>query len=533
MKFFYKFLALIIVSILALACARKGRPDGGPKDEAAPIMVTAKPPYKTINFKEKDIKIYFDEYIVLKDLTKQLVVSPPLKNPPIITPQGTPSKYINIKILDTLQPNTTYTFNFGNAVQDNNENNKLENFKYIFSTGSYIDSLEIKGSVTDALIGKPNKNISVLLYKLDSTYKDSAFFKQKPNYVTNTTDSVNFHFTNIQKGKYVMMALDEEVSNYMFNPKTDKTGFLIDTILLPKDSIISTPLSIFKEVQPYVFKRGKEATKGKIQFGFEGKSTDMKVNLLSNTPENFKSFSQFEKNKDTLNFWFTPIEADSLNFTITNKEFIDSITVRLRKNKVDSLSVSSTVSGTLHLTDTLFLTTNNPITTIDETKFSLINNDTVDVAYKLKKQEINKLAILFEKIPKTSYNLTVLPKAITDVYETTNDSLNYKFNTKDSEDYGSISLNIQKETESPVIIELLVKDKVVKTLYLESSKKIEFSLLEPKEYTIRAIVDDNKNRIWDTGNFLQKIQPERIIYFPEKIPLRANWSFDKITFTIK
>ena len=138
---------LILITLFTFiisSCARKGRPEGGPKDETAPIMVTANPPYETIHFKEDNIRIYFDEYIVLKDLQKQLVVSPPMKNPPLITPQGTPSKYINIKILDTLQPNTTYTFNFGNAVQDNNENNKLESFKYVFSTGSYIDSLKIR-----------------------------------------------------------------------------------------------------------------------------------------------------------------------------------------------------------------------------------------------------------------------------------------------------------------------------------------------------------------------------------------------------
>ncbi|MBA6156209.1 Ig-like domain-containing protein [Tenacibaculum sp. S7007] len=523
---------VILFTFLIVSCARKGRPDGGPKDEDAPIMMTAKPPNETIHFDENKIRIYFDEYIVLKDLTKQLVVSPPLKNPPIITPQGTPSKYINIEILDTLKTNTTYTFNFGNAVQDNNENNKLESFKYVFSTGNYIDSLTVKGNVSEMFKRDKVKEIGVLLYRLDSTYNDSIIYKQKPNYVTSTLDSTNFEFTNLSAGKYLMLALKESSNNFMFNPKTDKIGFLADTISLPKDSLVLNPIRIFKEIQPYKFKRGKEIVKGKIQFGFEGKQTDMKVNLLSNVPESFKSFTQFEKEKDTLNYWYTPIEQDSLNFTVSNESFLDTITVRLRKKKIDSLSVSSSISRTLHLNDTLFLESNNPIVSIDKTKFSLVDKDTVDVDFELKKQEINKLAVLFKKTPKMNYKFNVYPKGLIDLYETTNDTLKYNFKTLTVEDYGSIVLDVKKETTHPVIVQLLVKDKVVKTKYISASEKVEFNLLEPKEYTVRAIIDENNNHVWDTGNFLLRKQPEHVVYFEEPFKLRANWIQNE-TFVIK
>lgn len=533
MKFFYKFLAVLFLTIFLTHCARIGRPTGGEKDEIPPIMVTAKPPYKSINFNEDEIRIYFDEYIVLKDLTKQLIVSPPLKNPPVISPQGTPSKQIKIKILDTLQPNTTYTFNFGNAVQDNNENNKLESFKYIFSTGKFIDSLKLKGTVNDALLGKLKKNINVLLYKLDTTYNDSVPYKEKPAYVTNTLDSINFEFTNIQKGKYVAMAIDEEVKDYIFNPKTDKIGFALDTINLPKDSILTKPITLFKETQPYTFKRGKEISKGKIQFGFEGEQEKLKVKLLSSVPTDFKAFEQFEKDKDTLNYWFTPIVEDSLRFIVSKSDTdLDTIKVRLRKKKIDSLSVASSVNGTLHLTDTLFLTTNNPITNIDKTKFSLVDKDTANVSYEIKQKDINKLALLFKQKPKNNYKFTVLPKAITDLYQTHNDTLQYSLSTKEVEDYGKISLNIKNESKKPLIIELLSDDKVVSTKFVKTSKKITFNLLEPKKYSVRAIIDDNNNKVWDTGNFLKKIQPERIVYYQEIFELRANWSVDNV-FIVK
>ncbi|WP_272150912.1 Ig-like domain-containing protein [Tenacibaculum aiptasiae] len=526
-------LLVILFTLIIASCARKGRPEGGPKDEDAPIMVTAKPPYETIHFDKKNIRIEFDEYVVLKDLTKQLVVSPPLKNPPLITPQGSPSKYINIKILDTLRPNTTYTFNFGNAIQDNNENNKLESFKYVFSTGDYIDSLTLKGSVSSAFKKDKLKEVSVLLYKYDSIYNDSIIYKQKPNYVTSTLDSTDFNFTNLREGKYLLLALKQSSNDYRFNSKTDKIGFFTDTISLPQDTLIPNPIRVFKELQPYKFKRGRQESKGNILFGFEGEKENMKVDLLSSVPVDFKSFYEFEKDKDTLNFWYTPIvKQDSLNFIVSNTNFKDTVTVRLRKKKIDSITISSNIGRTLHLNDTLILNSNNPIVNIDKTKFSLIDKDTIDVPFEIKKQGINKLAILFSKKPKMKYNFKVLPKGIIDLYETANDSLNYNYNTLTTEDYGSIILDIKKETKHPVILQLLNKDLVLKTRYLNASEKIEFNLLEPKEYTIRAIIDVNNNRKWDTGNFLSREQPEQVIYYEKLFKLRANWIQNEI-FVIK
>ena len=191
------------------------------------------------------------------------------------------------------------------------------------------------------------------------------------------------------------------------------------------------------------------------------------------------------------------------------------------------------MGGVLHLKDTMFIQTNNPIVSIDKSKFSLIDKDTVEVAFELKKQSINKLAVLFEKKPKFGYIFKGLPQGITDVYETTNDTLNYKFTTRAVDDYGGIVLDVKKETPYPVIIQLLVKDEVKETVYLSESKKIEFTLLEPKEYAIRAIIDENNNRVWDTGNFLERKQPEQIIYYGTELKLRANWVVQNEMFVIK
>ena len=220
------FLLILTISFILTQCAKKGRPSGGPKDEDAPIFVVADPPYETVNFDKREIKLYFDEYIKLKDLNKQLIVSPPLKpeNPSLITPQGSPSQFITIKLIDTLQKNTTYIFDFGNSVEDN-ESNKLERFKYVFSTGDYIDSLTLKGKVKNSFSSENIKDIKLLLYRLDTSYTDSAVYNVKPNYVTSSLDTSLFEFTNLREGKYFIMALKDKSSDYLLDPKEDEIGF--------------------------------------------------------------------------------------------------------------------------------------------------------------------------------------------------------------------------------------------------------------------------------------------------------------------
>ena len=536
-KPFFRFIIFSLSIILLSNCARTGRPEGGPKDEDAPLFVTSNPPYETINFDKKEIELEFNEFIKLKDLNKQLIVSPPLKSPLLVTPQGSASKTLTLKILDTLTENTTYIINFGNAIEDNNESNKLESFKYVFSTGSYIDSLTTSGEVKNSYLDTRPKNINVLLYKIDSTFNDSIVFNKKPNYITNTLDTSSYNLSNLKEGKYLMIALKESINDYLFNPKEDKIGFFTDTINLPRDSIIKNPIILFKETQPYHFKHGKEITKGKIAFGYEGELTDLKVKIISDTPKDFKSISKFEIDKDTLNYWFTPIEADSLNFIVTNEKFIDTITVKLRKKKIDSLLLSSSIAGTFHFRDTLFIKGNNPLVRIDTNQITLTDKDTLAVSYSsyISTKE-NKIALLFNKKPQQSYSLNILPSAIFDIFEQKNDTLNFKFSTKEIEDYGRITMNIDNQTSQNLIIELLEgkdKDKLVERIFISNSKEIQFNLLEPKTYFVRAIIDENKNNKWDTGNYLLKQQPEKIIYFSEELEVRANYYLDGNVFTIK
>ena len=521
------FLLFAFLILFFSQCAKKGRPSGGPKDEDAPLFVTADPPYESINFDKNEINIYFNEYIKLKDLNKQLIVSPPLNpsNPSLISPQGSPSKFINIKILDTLKENSTYIFDFGNSVQDNNESNTLERFKYVFSTGTYIDSLTLEGSVKNSFKSEDLKNIKLLLYRLDSSYSDSAVYKRKPDYVTSSLDTSNYKFSNLRKGNYLLVALNDERSDYLFNPKADEIGFLKDTISLPRDSILKDIISIFKEELPYKFKRGKEISKGQLILGYEGEATKINIETLSAVPDNFQTITFPEKDKDTINLWHTPIERDSLIFKVNNNGISDTIVIKLRKKEIDSLKVSRQTIGVLDYKDTLFLSTNNPIIKIDTTKINFIDTDTINILYTpyISKKE-NKIGFIFQKKFKKTYKLNVYPNALTDIFNTSNDTIISQFKTRSLEDYGEITLDVKNTKKTPVIIQLTdLNDKTIAQETTSVSKNISFKYLNPNRYKIRIIYDTNNNGKWDTGNYLAKKQPELVEYLPEIQEVRANW----------
>ena len=152
-------------------------------------------------------------------------------------------KFISIKILDTLQENTTYSFNFGQSIEDNNEGNAYEQFKYVFSTGTFIDSLKVGGTIKDALNKTEDSFVSVMLYEVNEKFTDSVVYKSVPRYITNTLDSLKtFKIENIKAGKYLLVAMKDANSNNKFNPKEDKIGFRKQYVTIPNDSLFELKL---------------------------------------------------------------------------------------------------------------------------------------------------------------------------------------------------------------------------------------------------------------------------------------------------
>ena len=532
----YRLLYIPIVFLFLLSftdCAKKGRPSGGLRDTIAPVILRSAPENFTTNFKNNEIRITFDEFIKLKDISKELIISPPLKYTPVITPLSV-SKVLKIKILDTLKDNTTYSFNFGNSILDNNEGNLFPNYKYVFSTGSYIDSLTLKGTAVDALLPKTDFPTTVALYQVDQSYKDSLVFLEKPTYITTTINETNnFELSNLKQGTYQLIALKEQTRNYTFQPKTDKIGFYKDLISIPTDSLFE--LRLFKEVPDFKPTRPKLESSNRISFGYQGKTDNYQITLLTQMEDDFQYQVLKQPGRDTLNFWFKPkVTKDSLVFVTKNKLQIDTTTVRFRELYSDSLRLTAINDRLISLGDTLKLKANTPLVAINSEKISVVTKDTlaIDFVAQINTKE-NAAQIVFDKQEEQLYSITLRNGALTDYLSNTNDSIVYRQQVKPIADFASLNLTLDNADEFPLLIELIdEKFKVVKQTYLEANAPVFFEHINPGKYFIRLIVDQNKNKIWDPGNFLDKLAPEKVVYYPSIIELRANWSWSE-TFTLK
>jgi uncharacterized protein (DUF2141 family)/predicted small lipoprotein YifL len=517
----------IMLMILALAqCGKRGTLTGGEKDITPPKLLWAEPENMTVNFKEKKIRLYFDEYIKLKDVQKQLIVSPPLKYNPLITPQGSASKFIDITIKDTLKENTTYTLNFGQSITDNNEGNPNSFLSYVFSTGSYIDSLSVSGAVRDAFNKKVDQFVSVMLYELDSTYTDSTIYKRPPNYITNTLDSATtFKLSYLKEGKYALFALKDEGKNNLLDQKVDKIAFVTDTITLPTDTTYL--LTLFKEIPDYRAAVPSYAAQNKIMFGYQGEAKHMVIEPLTKLPDSIKTKVLKETGKDTLNYWFIPFETDSIVFEVTNEKWKvkDTFTVKSRKLASDSLVLTPNQKGNLAFEEPFYVGANIPIIQIDSSKIALMNKDSIPVKFISKLDSVeNRVTLDFDLEPNEKYTMDILPGAIVDFFGNANDTIAYRLSTNGYADYGNLGLKLVGNPTYPLIVQLTDESgKTKREIYATEPKDFQFNNLKPSKYMIRVIYDTNSNGKWDTGSYLQKIGPEKVIYYPSIIEVRANW----------
>ena len=518
--------AVVLLLMFAIGCAKRGSITGGLKDSISPVLKMSFPKNFSTNFTAKEIKLTFDEYIKLKGVSKQLVISPPMKTAPDVLPSN-PSKIITIKIKDTLQPDTTYSLNFGQSIADNNEENPYNQFKYVFSTGSYIDSLSIGGSIKDALNKAPDNFVSVMLYEVNSKYSDSIVYKNPPRYITNTLDSLKtFKLENLKAGKYLLVAMKDENNNNKFNSKEDKIGFQKQFITIPNDTIFE--LELFKEVLPFKAIKPVQSSGNRLIMGYEGKPKNTKVELRNGATILPTIVTKFDQ-KDSLQIWYKPIKVDSLPLNVTNENYKNDFTIKLKAQKKDSLGISPKQSGALSFREKFTLNASIPLVKFDNSKIKIIDKDSVSVAFTTEYDEFNQqLKFDFPRQPLQKYSFTILPGAMVDFLERENDTLKYSVSTKNLSDYGNLRVNLQNVKHFPVIVELTnPKGVVVASEYSESSSSVDFVAIEPALYTLRVVYDENKNKEWDAGNFVEKKQSEEVIYFPKEIDVRANWDVDQ------
>jgi uncharacterized protein (DUF2141 family) len=574
-KKLYQFLKntlLVFCISLAFSCANIVAPTGGAKDITPPKVKTSEPPNYSANVAGSKIQITFNEYVVLEDQANQIVVSPPTDEPPEFNIKG---KSIVIDLPKDIRDSITYTIYFGESIRDNNEGNVLSGYEFAFSKSNVVDSFSMQGQVYDALTLEPQKGILVMLYTSDD---DSMPIKNKPYYITKTNAAGNFLLKNLKKKKYKIFALKDMNADMLFNQPTELIGFadsmltpqyvpvkvdsiaVEDSLSVKRDSLLSpeiirsTSLYLFSQpdtVQKLLKERSDTYRQFKLFFKYPVK--DLKISVINKPlPENWKTI-EYSLGRDSLTCWLSDPDVDTLKCILSDKGIIiDTVEIAIKQKPDEKSNVRKpTGKGTEDIKDLFKLgiscnanATNQfpyfapikvrlsrPVAKTDDSKISLAVK--IDSNFQEIKPEtfysdsnINRTFNLkYNWEPKKTYRLIVLPGAFTDIYGLVNDSLSVSFSANNPEAYGRLLYTIKPaESSKSFIVQLLKEDKS----FLEQrpgvkDQQIIFENLNPGNYRIRIVLDENHNGKWDEGDYFQKHQPEPVFYFPDLINIRANW----------
>lgn len=407
------------------SCARVGSPIGGSKDTLAPNVIGANIDSTRINVARdiKELRIDFDEYITLKDINKNLIISPPIKNIKRILPSTIANTSLLIQWTDTLQANTTYNFNFGNSIADNNESNILRYYNFAFSTGEKLDDLYISGEIKDGMaikkVQSSENKLVVGLYQV----KDTINYREKPYYISKIDDDGYYELNYLSPGKYRILAFEDENGNSFYDPGKEKVGFQKEEVNLEK-SISGLNIKIFPSKKTVKYLEMKEMPGG-ILMTFEGNPDSVKVNALN---EKLKDFKITHKPKsDSVKIWFDPVKSDigqttneNLKFTYDAGVIKDSLfnaSLFYKYNTKNKMTIDNGIGGNLLPPRTDFkITSNYVVDKIQPEKWTL-KTDSISQNFTAKISETNPYEVLIQSnfIEGKKYQLTV-PKNMKTLY---------------------------------------------------------------------------------------------------------------------
>jgi len=598
------FYFLTTVLLVIAACANPVAPTGGPKDVTPPKVLKSVPPNQSVNFEGDRIVYTFSEFVSLKDINNQLVVSPPLSTPPEFTMRG---KNLSMKFKEPLRENSTYSFFFGDAIVDLTESNPLPGFTFSFSTGPVLDSLSIKGKLINAFDLKPVNNAFVLLY--DTIY-DSVPYKQRPYYLARTNSSGEYTLNNLRDLEYRMFAIKDINGNYLYDLPTEEIAFadsLIrpvhfgsskkqlsqpaiqsnDSLDLKNDSLHSAGISQFPDsllksdadslkLQPependtisnsgikmqsvdipsYTMRLFREADTtqrllkgGLLRENVIGLSFRYPVKNFSFTPiepaygENW-SVINFNKTRDTITIWIPEPLTDSLMAEVSdNNAVLDTLDLALKPSaqstsrgrqqiaKPDGLSFKTNLKGSKIRPDQMLrLTFADPVSSYNSSEIRLFA-DTILLSPKIEFLDSLKLILAIHHKWKEAenYRLEIPDSTFISLFGHYNDSSGYKFTTMTEAETGSLKMVITLEELGSYIIQLLDdKEALLEERTITGSTELTYNYLSARKYKLKAVYDKNSNGKWDTGNYLRKLQPEKVYYFAKDIELRTNWTIEE------
>ena len=580
------YIFIIIAAAVMYSCANIGNPSGGPIDKTPPIFMRSNPTPNAVNVKDRKIEIFFDEIVTLKDPSTKIIVSPAQTEMPRMSALG---RKVTVELVDSLLPNTTYTIDFSNSIQDNNEGNAIDNFAFAFSTGSVIDSMRVSGYVLDSRTLEPMQSVVV---GLQSNLADSAFHKEKLQRVALTNDRGQFTIRNVSPGSYHIFALKDLDRDYKFGNPTEDIAFL-DSIIVPSigsreaadtvyndlneiDTIMRATrpayfpndilLSMFNEDRKSQYLANNlrvDSTRISLTFAAASDTLpSLSIVGRNDVPDQWYTLERSQTN-DTLTYWIRPphlVSADTLMVattylrtdTASNLSWgNDTLKFTFQRQKAkkkkkneetDSLEqirfmeLHPLANGTQEVYAPLLLQTGTPIERYSREAFHLqrkLQNDTTFYPAEIKSIALRDSTLsrrdLMLKVdwePGAAYTLAVDSLAMTDIYGLQTKPLKVDFNVRKMEEYGNIVFNIPAVRDSAIVELLDGTDKVVLHTPVKNHRA-ELLNLQPGKYYARLFIDRNGNGKYDTGNYDMHLQPEETVYYPGAINLKKNWDVEQ------
>jgi len=522
----------LLLSMFLVQCAQQGSLSGGEKDIHPPAVYDSLclPNNYSTSFSGRLIVLEFDEYFRLDNPNGQILISPPLANSPEYRVRN---KSLEILLSEDLSENTTYVINFGSAIQDITESNTTEDFKFVFSTGTVIDSLSWNGFVQNSQTGQPEPDIWVMLYDGQA---DSLPYTTLPRYLAKSNKQGMFDMRFLAAGNYKAFALKDENNNYLYDLPSESIAY-IDSLIPIGNENKPTVFSLFTEQKEALFLTTKTfVAPGKLTFIFNQRTEGVTVKSLNGDPFQFSS-KHTSLEKDTLIYWLPPNSPDTLELLLEqDTAFADTLFLVKRYNYTDAkrtkpkplvLTVTSNIKGKLNPYQPVTLQFNYPVDSIDLSKveltadsnataFTIVPFDSLGLKWQLQSDWQTELA----------YAFNFYPNAASSPYGVLNqDTLQYSFSVERESHFAQVVLDVQLPKAPTVYYLSLLNStgQVVRKSRLTKSDQLKYTNLLPGKYSLRLHRDDNQNGVWDTGSYDDLLQPEKIIYMQTQIELRSNW----------
>jgi 5-hydroxyisourate hydrolase-like protein (transthyretin family) len=518
-------LAWMLLSLALYQCAQPVMPEGGPRDEQEPILIEkGSTPNFQINFTEQKIEFEFDEFIKLDDPVNQIIISPPTEFPIQRVLKGK-KLIVRFDPKEVLLENTTYSIQFGEAIKDITESNAVKNLRYVFSTGSYIDSLSIVARVLDTESGEPAENVLVILHENTG---DSALLIDKPAYFTRTDSAGIGNLENLKEGFYKIYALEEENNNYLFDTQDERIAFLDRRVKSRYRPSQITELLLFKDIEPPIVIDGYRRNDSLWSFVIQGDKQYLEWEL-ENADSIYTSWLA-----DSLFMWFVdPVDTSNIYF---GSDYGQTDTFQLLKldqsdaggTAVDKLKHSNIIVQQGETDNILSINWNLPIIKIDTV--NIMYKDTggawLPLQYTLDSSSIGSMRTLLSwNTPKIMDSLIIEPNAFQS-FALSSDSIVYKVRYRKQEDVSGLIVQFKDlDSASIYLVELQNKSgNIIETTIVRDTSAKEWTLknLQPLDYKLVIVKDENRNGRWDGGFFMFRQVPEPR-YEQEVRNLRPDW----------